>query len=230
MDVTTGKQNMTEPEAFALLGQFGLPIVQHVAATTADAAVVAADRLGYPVALKVVSPDILHKTDVGGVALNLADEGAVRRAFADVQAKARAANPRADLRGALVAKMAAAAPEVIIGMMRDAQFGPAVMFGLGGIFVEVYKDVAFRLPPLAAADAQEMIQEIRGLPILTGFRGRPPCDLQALANCLLGVSRLVEARPDLEELDLNPIMAYPTGCLVVDAKLVLNAGRATPDA
>jgi acyl-CoA synthetase (NDP forming) len=119
---------------------------------------------------------------------------------------------------------------VIIGMMRDAQFGPAVMFGLGGIFVEVYKDVAFRLPPLAAADAQEMIQEIRGLPILTGFRGRPPCDLQALANCLLGVSRLVEARPDLEELDLNPIMAYPTGCLVVDAKLVLNAGRATPDA
>ena len=228
MGVTTGKRNVTEPEAFALLGQFGLPIVPHAAAFTADEAAAAADRLGYPVALKVVSPDILHKTDVGGVALNLADGEAVRRAFADIQAKARAANPGADLRGVLVARMAAAGPEVIVGVARDAQFGPAVMFGLGGIFVEVYKDVAFRLPPLSEADARDMIQEIRGLPILTGFRGRPPCDLQAIANCLLAVSRLVEARPDLDELDLNPILAYPTGCLVVDAKLVLKAEHATP--
>ena len=114
MGVTTGKRNLTEPEAFALLGQFGLPIVPHAAAPTAEDAVVVAERLGYPVALKVVSPDILHKTDVGGVALHLADGGAVRRAFADIQAKARAANPRADLRGVLVAQMAAAAPEVTI--------------------------------------------------------------------------------------------------------------------
>ncbi len=225
MDVTTGKRNLTEPEAFALLGHFGIPMVPHAAAATADEAAAAADRLGYPVALKVVSPDILHKTDVGGVALHLADAGGVRRAFADIQSKARAASPQADLRGALVAKMAAAGPEVIIGMTRDAQFGPALMFGLGGIFVEVYKDVAFRLPPLTEADARDMIHEIKGLPILTGFRGRPACDLQAIAHCLLAVSRLVEARPDLEELDLNPIIAYPTGCLVVDVKVVLNTSR-----
>jgi len=230
MDVTTGKRNLTEPEAFALLGQFGLPIVAHAAAATADAAAAAADRLGYPVALKVVSPDILHKTDVGGIALNLADAGAVRRAFAEIQAKARAASPRAELRGALVAVMAGAGPEVIIGVTRDAQFGPALMFGLGGIFVEVYKDVSFRLPPLTEADAREMIHEIKGLPILTGFRGRPPCDLGALVNCLLAVSRLVETRPDLEELDLNPIIAYPKGCLVVDAKIVLNTQGLTLEA
>ncbi len=221
MDVAAGKRNLMEPEAFALLGQFGLPIVPHATAASADEAAAAADRLGYPVALKVVSPDILHKTDVGGVALGLADAAAVRRAFADVQAKARAANPRADLRGALVAKMADPAPEVIIGMTRDAQFGPALMFGLGGIFVEVYKDVAFRLPPLTEADARDMVHEIKGLPLLTGFRGRPACDIQAIVRCLLAVSRLVEARPDLEELDLNPILAYPDGCVVVDAKVVL---------
>ncbi len=225
MDGTTGTRNLTEPEAFALLGQFGLPMVPYAPAATAEEAVAAADRLGYPVALKVVSPDILHKTDVGGVALGLADAAAVRRAYADVQAKARAANPAASLRGALVAKMADPAPEVIIGMTRDAQFGPALMFGLGGIFVEVYKDVAFRLPPLSDADAHDMVHEIKGLPILTGFRGRPPCDLGAIIKCLLAVSRLVEARPDLAELDLNPILAYPTGCLVVDAKVVLRTTR-----
>jgi len=221
MDVTTGRHNLTEPEAFALLERFGLPIVPYAAAATADEAAAAADRLGYPVALKVVSPDILHKTDVGGVALGLADAPAVRRAFADVQARARAAGPQAALRGALIARMAAPGAEVIIGMTRDPQFGPAIMFGLGGIFVEVYKDVAFRLPPLTEADAREMIGEIKGLPILTGFRGRPPCDLDALTRCILSVSRLIEARPDLEELDLNPILAYPTGCVVVDAKVVL---------
>ncbi len=225
MDVTTGRRNLTEPEAFALLGQFGLPIVPHAAAASADEAAAAADRLGYPVALKVVSPDILHKTDVGGVALGLADAPAVRRAFTDVQTGARAASPQAALRGALVAKMAAPGPEVIIGMTRDPQFGPAIMFGLGGIFVEVYKDVAFRLPPLTEADAREMIGEIKGLPILTGFRGRPPCDLEAIIRCILSVSRLIETRPDLEELDLNPILAYPTGCMVVDAKVVLREGK-----
>lgn len=230
MDVTTGRRNLTEPEAFALLEASGLPIVPHAAAATADEAAAAAERLGYPVALKVVSPDILHKTDVGGVTLHLGDAAAVRRAFADVQARARAVNPRADLRGALVAKMAEPGPEVIIGMTRDVQFGPALMFGLGGIFVEIYKDVAFRLPPLSEDDAREMIHEIKGLPLLTGFRGRPPCDLQAILRCLLAVSRLVEARADLEELDLNPVLAYPTGCLVVDAKVVLNTPRLTPDA
>jgi acyl-CoA synthetase (NDP forming) len=113
-------------------------------------------------------------------------------------------------------------------MTRDAQFGPALMFGLGGIFVEVYKDVAFRLPPLTEADARDMVHEIKGLPILTGFRGRPRSDLEAIIRCLLAVSRLVEARPDLEELDLNPVLASPGGCLVVDAKVVLRTTR--PDA
>lgn len=222
MSVTTGKRNLTEPEAFELLAQFGLPIVPHAPAASADEAAAAADCLGYPVALKVVSPDILHKTDVGGVALGLMDAQAVRRAFAEVQANARAANSTADVRGALIAKMAAPGPEVIIGVTRDPQFGPAIMFGLGGIFVEVYKDVSFRLPPLTEADALEMIREIKGLPILTGFRGRPPCDLQAITRCILAVSRLIEGRPDVEELDLNPILAYPTGCLVVDAKIVIS--------
>jgi acetyl-CoA synthetase (ADP-forming) len=225
MEVMMGKRNLTEPEAFALLEQFGLPIVPHAPAATADEAVKAADRLGYPVAVKVVSPDILHKTDVGGVVLGLADAAAVRRAFADVQASARAVLPTPDVRGALVTKMAEPAPEVIIGVTRDAQFGPALMFGLGGIFVEVYKDVAFRLPPLTEADARDMVHEIKGLPVLTGFRGRPRSDLEAIIRSLLAVSRLVEARPDLEELDLNPVLAYPSGCLVVDAKVVLRTTR-----
>ena len=230
MNVAAGKRSLTELEAFALLGQSGLPIVPHAHAGNVEEAAAAANRLGYPVALKVVSPDILHKTDVGGVALGLADAAAVRRAYAEVQAKARAASPQADLRGALVAKMADPAPEVIIGMTRDPQFGQALMFGLGGIFVEVYKDVAFRLPPLTEVDASDMVHEIKGLPILTGFRGRPPCDLQAIVRCLLAVSRLVEGRPDLEELDLNPILVYPSGCLVVDAKVVLRTERLTPGA
>ena len=213
-------RNLVEPEAYELLEAYDVSVPRHQVVTSAEQAEVAAAEVGYPVVAKIVSPDILHKTEVGGVLLNLNDAAAVRAAYRQIVERARQA--RAALRGVLISHMAPPGTEVIAGLTQDAQFGPVVMFGLGGIFVEVYRDVSFRLIPLTEPDAAAMIREIKASPVLQGVRGRHPADLQALADLLLKVSRMAEENPEIAEMDLNPIIVYEKGLSVVDARVLLH--------
>jgi acyl-CoA synthetase (NDP forming) len=172
--------------------------------------------------LKVVSPQITHKSDVGGVKLNLNSQKEVRAAFDEIVASAQQAVRDATIEGVSVQQMARPGVEVIIGMTKDPQFGPVLMFGLGGVLVEVLKDVAFRIVPLTPRDARQMIREIKGFPILEGFRGQEPADLEALEGILLRLSSFVEEHPEIEEMDLNPIFAYGDGAVAVDARIVVS--------
>jgi acyl-CoA synthetase (NDP forming) len=216
-----GRSILTEVESKQILGEAGIPIAHAQLAATREEAVAAARKIGLPVVLKIVSPDISHKSDVGGVKLNLGSEEEVAAAFDEIVAAAHRAQPQATILGVSVQKMARPGVEVIMGMTTDPQFGPVLMFGLGGVFVEVLKDVAFRIVPLEPRDARQMIRDIRGFPVLEGFRGQEPADLAALENMLMSLSAFVEGHPDIQELDLNPIFAYKDGALAVDARIVL---------
>jgi len=169
----------------------------------------------------VLSPDVAHKSDVGGVRMGLESKEDVQDAFDEIMAAVNAAQPAARIEGVAVQTMALAGTEVIIGMSKDPQFGPVMMFGLGGVFVEVLKDVAFRIVPLEPKDAREMVREIKGFAVLEGVRGQKPADLAALESLILRVSEFIEAHPEVEELDLNPVLAYPDGALAVDARIVV---------
>ncbi|MEO6397463.1 MAG: acetate--CoA ligase family protein [Tepidiformaceae bacterium] len=217
-----GRTLLNEVEAKELLREAGVPATAATLATTRNEAQSQATAMGYPVVLKVVSPDIAHKSDVGGVKLNLADSDAVGTAFDDIMTNSKAAEPSARISGVSVQEMAKQGTEVIVGMTTDPQFGPVMMFGLGGIMVEVLKDVSFRLVPLEAKDADQMMAEIKGRPILDGVRGQPAADLNALRETILKVSAFVEKHPEVLELDLNPVFAYPDGALAVDARIVLS--------
>lgn len=217
-----GRTLLNEVEAKELLREAGVPATAATLAKTRDEAQSQATTMGYPVVLKVVSPDIAHKSDVGGVKLNLADSEAVGVAFDEIMTNSKAAEPNARINGVSVQEMAKQGTEVIVGMTTDPQFGPVMMFGLGGIMVEVLKDVSFRLVPLEAKDADQMMAEIKGRPILDGVRGQPPADLKALRETILKVSAFVEKHPEVRELDLNPVFAYPDGALAVDARIVLS--------
>lgn len=214
---------LTEREAKALVQSAGIPTVRTELARTAEEAITLARDMRFPVALKISSADVAHKSDIGGVQLNLATEAAVRRAFNDIVTAVRTTQPAAVIEGISVQPMAQPGVEVIIGLTSDPQFGPLIMFGLGGVHVEVLKDVAFRVAPLLPQDAAHMIREISGFPLLTGHRGQAAVDLAALEQALLSLSALAEAQPDIQELDLNPVFAYEDGCLAVDAHVVLHA-------
>ena len=199
-------------EAMRLLSEFGIPVADTVAAKGANEAVRAAERLGYPVAIKVDSPDIAHKTDVGGVHVGCADAAAVRRAIGEVLAAVSSRVPGARVNGVLVQRMVAGGTEMILGVKSDPLFGPAVVCGFGGVLVEVMRDVAVRVPPLDAAEAQAMIDELRGRPLLAGVRGRPPADVAALRDALVGLARLADAyRGRLRALDINPLLVLDEG-------------------
>ncbi len=216
-----GRVILSEVEAKQILAEAGIPVVETRLARNPEEAVAIANELGYPVALKIVSPQITHKSDVGGVRLNVQDARGVVNAFEEIVNNARRAAPDATVEGVSVQRMAKPGVEVIIGMTKDPQFGPVLMFGLGGILVEVLKDVAFRIVPLAPRDAKQMIREIKGYPLLEGYRGQPPSDVAALEAMLLKLSEFVDAHPELAELDLNPVFAYPEGAVAVDARIVL---------
>ncbi len=216
-----GRTLLNEVESKQLLESAGIATSGARLARTADDAAQVAAELGFPAVIKVLSPDIAHKSDVGGVALDLADSEAVRGAFERMLERVRAAQPQARIDGVSVQRQARPGTEVIVGVTRDPQFGPVVMFGLGGVLVEVLRDVAFRLVPLGPRDAREIIREIRGFPVLEGYRGSPAADLGALEDLLLAVSRFVEAHPEIEELDLNPVFAYPDGAVAVDARVIV---------
>lgn len=218
-----GRTLLNEVEAKSLLKDAGVPVANTTLATSREEAQAQADAAGYPVVLKVVSPDIAHKSDVGGVKLNLKDREAVGAAYDEIVANSKKAVANARINGVAVQHMAPQGTEVIVGMTTDPQFGPVMMFGLGGIMVEVLKDVSFRLVPLEEKDADQMINEIKGRPVLAGVRGQPPADVAALKQAILKVSQFVEAHPEVQELDLNPVFAYPDGALAVDARIVISA-------
>jgi acyl-CoA synthetase (NDP forming) len=217
-----GRTVLTEIESKQVLEEAGIPTTTARLAKTAEEAVNAAKEFGYPAVLKVVSPDVTHKSDVGGVRLGLDSPEAVAAAFGEIaQAVKSALGGDARIDGVAVQKMARPGIEVIIGMSKDPQFGPVLMFGLGGVLVEVLKDVAFRIVPLEPRDARQMVREIKGFPVLQGFRGQEPADLEALEKLILKVSAFVEAHPEIEELDLNPVFAYKDGAIAVDARIVV---------
>jgi acyl-CoA synthetase (NDP forming) len=217
-----GRTILTEVESKQILGEEGIPIARAQLAATREEAVAAARQIGLPAVLKIVSPDISHKSDVGGVKLNLGSEEEVAAAFDEIVEAARRAQPEATVLGVSVQKMARPGVEVIMGMTKDPQFGPVLMFGLGGVFVEVLKDVSFRIVPLEPRDARQMIRDIQGFPVLEGFRGQEPADLAALEEMLMRLSAFVEKHPEIQELDLNPIFAYKDSALAVDARIVLS--------
>ena len=217
-----GRTVLTEIESKQILAEAGIPVASAQLAKTADEAAQLAEKAGFPAVLKIVSPQITHKSDIGGVKMGLASTDEVRKAFDEILAAARKAEPKARIDGVAVQKMAPAGTEVIVGMSKDPQFGPVLMFGLGGILVEVLKDVAFRIVPLEARDARQMVREIKGFAVLEGVRGQPPADLAALEGLILKLSEFVEAHPEIEELDLNPVFAYADGVIAVDARIVIS--------
>jgi acyl-CoA synthetase (NDP forming) len=190
-------------------------------AKSADEAVRAAGGMGMPVAMKIVSRKIVHKSDVGGVRINMKTPEEISGAFREIMGNALKVAAKDEIEGILITPMARAGQECIIGMTRNPQFGPVVMFGLGGIFVEVLKDVTFRVAPLTPADAEEMIRRIKGYPLLQGVRGQAPKDTAALKKILLGISRLSVENPDIREMDLNPVIVHEKGASIVDARMII---------
>lgn len=221
-------RDLYEYEAKTLLRTHGVAVAEEVVAHTADELAAAVAKFGQQaLAMKVVSKDILHKSDAGGVKLNLVGEAALRAAFEQIMTSCRAYDADADLRGVLVTPMARKGTEVIVGVVRDPIFGPVLMFGLGGILVEILEDVAFRAIPLSRRDAETMVEQLKGRKVLAGVRGEPAVDKAALVELLLRVSSIVSAYPQLSELDLNPVIAYPDGYAVVDARIITNRAVAS---
>ena len=216
-----GRSLLTEVEAKDLLKQAGVSVVDTRLATSREKAVAVSGELGFPVVLKIASSDVVHKSDAGGVKLNLATADEVGAAYDAIMASIGKAFPDAKIQGVSVQGMARSGVEVIVGMSKDAQFGPVLMFGLGGVLVEILKDVSFRIVPLAKRDAAEMIREIKGYPLLEGYRGSEPVDVANLEAMVLKVSEFVDKNPDIKELDLNPVFAYGDGAVAVDARVVL---------
>lgn len=217
-----GRTVLTEIESKQVLAGASIPVAETRLATAADEAVTVADEVGYPVVMKIVSPEITHKSDVGGVKVGVKTAEGVRAAFEEITGAARAAQPGATISGVAVQKMAPQGIEVIIGMSKDPQFGPVLMFGLGGVLVEVLKDVSFRIVPIERRDARQMIEEVQAYPVLQGVRGQDPADIGALEDLLLKLSEFIEANPQVAELDLNPVFAYKDGALAVDARIVIS--------
>ena len=220
------RTQLNEIEAKEILKEIGIPVTETKLARTKKEALSISKRIGFPVVLKIVSPDIIHKSDAGGVKLDLKNSTQVSKAYTEILSVVKKSHPRAKIEGVSVQKMARPGVEVIIGMTKDAQFGPVLMFGLGGILVEVLKDVAFRVVPVSKRDAREMIREIKGYPILEGYRGQEPADISYLEELIVKVSDFVEKNPRIKELDLNPIFAYRDGALAVDARIILEVSTA----
>lgn len=209
---------LTEHETKKLLAKYSIPVTKESIATSADEALAIALNIGTPVAMKISSPDITHKSDVGGVALNVEREY-VRTTYNEIISRVKNAAPQAGIEGVLVQQMAQG-HETIVGLKKDEQFGHAIMFGLGGIFVEVYKDVIFRVVPINKEDALDMISEIKGYPILKGIRGMKPANIEAIAQVLVSVSEMAE-KEKIIELDINPLIVNEKGAIAADARAMV---------
>lgn len=220
-----GRTILTEFESKELLKKIGIPVVETKMARNREEAVLQSQEIGFPVVVKIASPDVLHKSDSGGVKLGLNNVAQVRTAYDEMMTNVNKQYPNADIQGVSVQKMARPGTEVIIGTNKDPQFGPVIMFGLGGLFVEVLKDVSFRIIPVNKRDAQEMIQGIKGYPLLQGYRGKDPADIPALVDLILKISKFVDENPKIKELELNPVFAYSEGAVAVDARIILEENK-----
>lgn len=215
------RAQLTEIESKELLQEAGIPVIETKLARTKREAISLSKRTGFPIVLKVASPDIIHKSDSGGVKLGLTNVTQVGNAYGEIMLSIRQRFPKARVQGVSVQKFVRPGVEVIIGMSKDVQFGPVLMFGLGGILVEVLKDVAFRIVPVTRHDAEEMIRELKGYPLLQGYRGQEPADIPSLGQLIVKVSEFVEQYPQIKELDLNPVFAYKDRAIAVDARIIL---------
>jgi len=215
------KRSLLETEAKELLKEYGIPVPDFKLIKSEDEIAELPKEINFPITMKIVSPDIIHKTDAGGVKLNIKDETEARLAYQEIIFQAKKYNKEAKISGIIAYPMIPQGTEIIIGMMKDPHFGPVIMFGLGGIFVEILKDISFRILPIEEKDAQEMITEIKGNEILKGARGNPPRDIQAIEGVLMKVSKLTMENPEISEIDLNPIFVFENGIQVVDARMIL---------
>jgi acetate---CoA ligase (ADP-forming) len=209
-----------EPDAVRYLEGFGISYPEHGIATNYMEAVRIAERLGYPVVLKIVSPNAIHKSEIGGVTVGLREPREVSAAYEQMISRIKDQNPSITIAGVMVCKQIDGGVEVIVGALNDPVFGATIMFGLGGIYTEVYKDVTFRIAPIDQADAEEMVKEIRGYPILSGVRGHHGYDVEGLISLLLSVSRMVCERLDIQELDLNPVRVHERGVTALDVRIL----------
>ena len=216
-----GRKVLLETEAKAICMEYAIPVTTFKLAKSEEEAAEFAGQIGFPVVLKIVSPDIIHKSDAGGVMLNLKNAAEVRSAYGKILENAKKYNSAAKIVGIVVQEMAPKSTEVIVGAIKDPQFGQTLMFGLGGIFVELLNDVTFRIAPITQEDAQEMVTKVKSYPLLTGYRNTPQADINAIINVLLNTSKLITDYPEIKELDLNPIMAYEKGAKTVDARIIL---------
>jgi acyl-CoA synthetase (NDP forming) len=210
-----------EHEAKMLLSLYDVPITKIELAKTEDAAVASAIKIGFPIVLKIVSPQVLHKSDAGGVVVGVNDEKGIREGYQKIISNIKKNVPTAVIDGILVQEMAPKGTEIIIGSTVDPTFGPTIMFGLGGIFVEILKDVSFRLAPITKDDAWEMLDEIKAKKILDGARGMPKADKETIVATLLSISKMLMECPEIQELDMNPLIVYEKGARAVDARVIL---------
>lgn len=218
-----GRKELMEHESKQILALYGIPTTRIELARDVSEAVRAARELKYPVVMKIASADIIHKSDAGGVKVGIGSEVELRRAFDEIMSNALAYRPNADICGVTVQEYLSPSREVIVGTLQDPSFGPTVMFGLGGVWVEVLKDVSFRLAPLSPEDAREMIEEIKGYPVLAGMRGEPPADIDALVDIIQKAGKLADEFPEIAEMDINPIFVNDQGkgAISADARIVL---------
>jgi acyl-CoA synthetase (NDP forming) len=221
--LSSRRTRLNELESLQLLDAYGISTAPAQLVHSAAEAAAAAEHLGFPVVLKVVSPDIEHKSDVGGVITNLKSGVEAALAYRDIETAVANAQPSARVEGMLVQAMIRGGVEAIAGITRDRLFGPMVMFGLGGVFVEALRDVSFRLAPISCEDARDMIKCIRGVRVLEGFRGTPPVDQGAIALVLLRLAQLALDRPEITELDINPLLPFPDRVVAADARVRLEA-------
>jgi len=216
-----GRSSMLANEAQQICSLHNIPTPKAHLTSNTHEAVLKANEIGYPVALKIMSPQIIHKSDVGGVILNIRNEKELETQYEKMTNEVTGRAPSAKILGILVAKMMPSATELIIGGIRDNQFGPSIMFGIGGIFTEIYNDIAFRVAPIERIDAWNLIHELKGSRILEGARGRPPADIDSIINLLLNVSGLMTEHDTISQLDLNPVMAYPDSVCAVDTRIII---------
>ncbi|MET1129181.1 MAG: acetate--CoA ligase family protein [Thermoproteota archaeon] len=226
--LSQGRTRLLEHEALDLARAYGIPVPEYGLARDQEEAVKVARSIGYPVVLKIVSPQVVHKSDVGGVLVGLSSDEEVREGFSRIVENVSRNVPGAEVVGVLVQKMAEKGGiEVIVGGIRDPVFGPTVMFGLGGVFVEVFRDVSFRVAPFTEDDAREMVREVKAYRILRGYRNIPPRDIDALVSVIMAVQRLMLENEEVSEVDVNPVLSYQQGALAVDVRVILSKRSAT---
>ena len=214
------KRSLLETEAKELLKEYGIPVPNFKLIKNEEEITELTKEINFPIVMKIISPDIIHKTDAGGVKVGIKDEKEAKVAYQDIIYKVKKYKKEAKISGVIAYSMIPQETEIIIGMMKDPCFGPTIMFGLGGIFVEILKDISFRILPIEERDAREMIAEIKGYEILKGVRGEGPKDIKAIKNLLLKISQLALENPEISEIDLNPVFVFEKGLQVIDARMI----------